>query len=368
MNFVLLGYPDTERTAFFLKAAAELKIPVRFIEGPSFNNVFRRGPAFPSVGFSRCRRGPDSFGKSEELNFNFSQLQNSIVKVDPPLLNCYIGSMNSDMDRYINYLQKLEEVPGITLLNKSDAIQKTLDKFECKQRLLKAGIPITQALGSSDNISSEAQLKKIMIKKKIFSVFIKPRYGSGSAGIIAYRLNPGTKKSIIETSAMIKEGFLINTKKLRKIKDPAMIKSITNHVLRGGALVESWVPKSLYNGKAYDLRAVFQFGRLEYLVARQSRGPITNLHLNNDALAAENLNLDSSLMAELEVLCQRAALEFPGLNVAGFDILINKNGKPMIIEINGQGDLIYLDLFAENRIYKSQITAMKNLLLTRSKL
>ena len=344
MNLVLLGYPDTERSEYFLKAAGELGVKVRFVKGPSF-----------------ATEGEESCPAED---FDFSQLENSFAKVDPPLLNCHIESMNSVMGSYCGFLQKLSSVPGLRLLNSSDAIKDTLDKVVCKKKLQKAGLSVTPFLaGERDfaGIVSESQLKELMLKKKRYQVFVKPRFGSGSAGVIAYRLNPKTGKSIIETSASLKDGRLINTRKLRKISDPALVDGIISRVFGSGAIVETWIPKASYNGKTYDLRAVFQFGRIEYMVARKSGGPVTNLHLNNDALPVEDLALGPGFMAELETLCRKAALLFPGLNVAGFDILLEKEGrKPRIIEINGQGDLIYMDILAENRIYKAQIRAMKN--------
>ena len=54
---------------------------------------------------------------------------------------------------------------------------------------------------------------------------------------------------------------------------------------------------------------------------------------------------------------------FPNLNVAGFDILLEKNTKkPYIIEINSQGDLMYTDIFDNNMIYKNQILEMNKLI------
>jgi D-alanine-D-alanine ligase-like ATP-grasp enzyme len=101
---------------------------------------------------------------------------------------------------------------------------------------------------------------------------------------------------------------------------------------------------------------------MEFIVARQSHGAITNLHLNDSALAVNDLALSPSLLLEIESLCPKAVALFPGLNVAGLDILLKKHTMvPMIIEINGQGDLIYQDIFAENRIFKAQIRAMKSL-------
>ena len=50
---------------------------------------------------------------------------------------------------------------------------------------------------------------------------------------------------------------------------------------------------------------------------------------------------------------------FPKVNVAGLDVMLDKKtGKPRIIEINGQGDLLYQDIYGENRIYREQITKM----------
>lgn len=42
--------------------------------------------------------------------------------------------------------------------------------------------------------------------------------------------------------------------------------------------------------------------------------------------------------------------------MAGIDLLLEKGTmRPRIIEMNGQGDLIYRDIYGENRIYQEQI-------------
>ncbi len=51
---------------------------------------------------------------------------------------------------------------------------------------------------------------------------------------------------------------------------------------------------------------------------------------------------------------------YPGLASAGIDILLEKGSlKPRIIEMNGQGDLIYQDIFAGNVVYRHQAELMK---------
>ena len=67
------------------------------------------------------------------------------------------------------------------------------------------------------------------------------------------------------------------------------------------------------------------------------------------------LSITENQMAEIEKICRRAVSSFPGLSMAGIDLLLEKNsGKPYIIEMNGQGDLLYQDIYHENRIYREQ--------------
>ncbi|EPZ8049302.1 STM4014 family protein, partial [Salmonella enterica subsp. enterica] len=44
---------------------------------------------------------------------------------------------------------------------------------------------------------------------------------------------------------------------------------------------------------------------------------------------------------------------------AGIDVLLTTSLTPYIIEINGQGDLIYQDAQQNNLIYQTQIRAMR---------
>ena len=352
-SLILLGDPDTKRAKYFLKAADILGQPVTVIALPSFTHPEE----------TQCETDMET----ALTDFDFSRLQNHVVKVDPPPPASYpIDHVNTVTSRYHAFLLELQRVPGIRLLNSSDAIWNTMDKITCKQTLQRAGLPTTPALteadGSPVRLGSLAQLREIMTEKRIHQVFIKPRMGSGAAGVAAYRFNAGTGAAIMETSAVLFNNRLRNTKKLRKTGDSDEIAAIVNRLLAQDAIVESWVPKASHEGKTFDLRVVYQFGRPEFITARQSKGSITNLHLNDSALAVADLALSASQFSDLESLCHEAAALFPGLNVAGFDILLRQHTHdPMIIEINAQGDLIYQDIFAENRIYQAQIRAMKSL-------
>ena len=132
-----------------------------------------------------------------------------------------------------------------------------------------------------------------------------------------------------------------------------------NTILALDVMIERWYPKADFQGKSFDLRVVYQFGHIAHVVARGSKGPVTNLHLNNQEIDINELGLEQELMNEIETVCEDAVDLFPGLSMAGIDILIEKNSqKPYIIEVNGQGDLIYQDIYNDNRIYKEQIRRM----------
>jgi len=59
---------------------------------------------------------------------------------------------------------------------------------------------------------------------------------------------------------------------------------LLNRILSLCCIVERWYAKEEYQGYSYDLRAVVQEGDIDFLLARLSKGPITNLHLNNRPL------------------------------------------------------------------------------------
>lgn len=50
---------------------------------------------------------------------------------------------------------------------------------------------------------------------------------------------------------------------------------------------------------------------------------------------------------------------YPDVHIAGLDVLLTQNLTPYIIEINGQGDLIYQDTCEKNKIYQRQIQVMR---------
>lgn len=333
-KIILIGESDSKRTDYFLKAAKSLDISVNFYEWSEWNNNYIEG---------------------------------GVVKIDPPSFKEYnILSLSEKIQDYKNNLYELELLSKhkeIYFLNTPSDILQLLDKSACKKYLNKHNITVTDMI--TDNVNGYSELRELMLAKKVKSVFVKPLYGSGAAGIIALSLNPVTKKMLAYTAAVLDGDMLFQQKRIRKITDEKEIEKIVNAITSLDVIVERWYPKADLNGNPFDFRIVWQFGHIEYVVARKSSTPITNLHLNNGAVLLDEI-LESkeswnngNLLKDIEQLCKSAMILYPNTHVAGLDVMLDKkSGKPRIIEINGQGDLLYQDIYKDNLIYMNQIIHM----------
>lgn len=321
MELYLFGEKNSKRAAYFAKAAAAQNTRVQI------RNIADTDP---------CSIPP------------------SWVKIDP------ISYQNYDLERMeelvFQYQERLLALKKSThtFFNHPAALLSALDKLQCKRRLDAAKLTTTQMFDVT--ITDVPTLKQFMEGRYLPGVFIKPRYGSGAAGILAYRFHPKANREVLYTCAAIANGKLVNTRKLRRLDHSNEIRPILEKILAGQTLLERWHPKAKWKQESYDLRAIMQFGTLDFLIARRSSGPITNLQLNNKSMPYQELGLPESAVEQIKTLCQKAMRVFPGLSYAGIDILLAPDTlEPRIIEINGQGDLLYQDIRNDNLIYQNQI-------------
>ncbi len=281
------------------------------------------------------------------------------LKLDPPTFaQSDLSALPGFINEYLRRLDGLAALPGLRFLNHPQAIATVLDKQRTRAILARAGVPQPPAMPGE--AGSYEELLALMRQSGISRVFIKPRYGSGAAGVTAFAKGAGGREALY-SATRLQDGRLVNCSRIFKSENPRENAALLDFLLGPpgpGVVLERWVPKARAGALFYDLRVVRQFGRAFFMVARGSRGPITNLHLNDMALELKDANLSNSMLEQIENLCARAAALMPGLNCAGLDVLVpahaDEEAAPMIIEINGQGDLIYKDIFAENSIYKAQ--------------
>ncbi len=378
----LLGNPGTKRTLYLGRAAQQAGLPALLPEGRGGEGALLAVAGLLDwEGWPHCLPQPDGARK--------------FIKIDPPLWHSSSLDELEDLTRGYQHrlalLASMAQADNWEFLNHPDAIRALLDKRGCKETLARAGLPVTECLeggaGESivtfrggtafdENLASTGRGKRVgyalpspplgegkverlleaMEKRHMHQIFMKPLYGSGAAGVAAFRWQPKTGRMALYTCAMeTPGGGLANTKKLRCFTKKDEVVSLLGRILQLRCIIERWYAKAEYQGNPYDLRAVVQDGRLDFLLARLSRGPITNLHLNNHPMEASRLNLPEEVWASVSALCQKAMACFSGLRSAGIDILLEKGSRtPRIIEMNAQGDLLNQDIYHENLIYRHQ--------------
>lgn len=397
---VLLGSPGTKRTIYLEKGAEAEGISFRLLDWKKFPFRSADSPASPLRKDLVLKNDFRDDTALADPFWNETARENVFLKIDPPLWeSCCLDELNilaRDYEKKLQWLAELGKKRQITFLNKPEDILALLDKRACKRRLAEAGIPVTEELDgigravfpvaetldsvgqavlpvaeTLDGVGRANLLLGSMERRRIFQVFIKPVCGSGAAGAAAFRWQPRSGRMILYTCAMEnpETGRLVNTKRLRRFTDRKQVLSMIGRLLELGCIVERWYAKAEHNGFSYDLRAVVQDGRMDFILARLSSGPITNLHLNNHPLKGNDLGLPCHVMEDVEQLCIRAAGCYPELRSVGIDVLLEKGSlRPRIIELNGQGDLIYQDIYGQNRIYLHQAEMMKEWLYTERRI
>ncbi len=323
------GSEGYKRKFYFEKAAAEAGIPVSFYDWKDFGLLGSAGG-----------------------------MENSIVKIDAPEWeSCRLKELEELTGRYGERLLQLSRMPFGAFFNCPRDIAEALDKQKCKRRLAENGVPVTEMY--EETFSCGEELFGFMEERGIPQVFLKPMRGSGAAGVAALRYSPAKGRVALYTCGTLDRGGIVNTKRLYRLEGEDA-RAYLDRLLELECIVEKWYRKAVFQGYCYDLRVVVQDKRTDYILPRLSKGPITNLHLNNHSMEFGKLNLDKAVVENISEACARAAACYPGLKSMGMDVLLEKGSlMPRIIEINAQGDLLHRDAYGENRIYKRQIEIMK---------
>lgn len=342
---LLLGVEGEKRKIYFEKAVYEAGIDYEFCDWNNFLLLEKR-----------------------------KDLKHCIIKIDAPKWD---SSVLNDLDKLTNQYKKalfiLAEQPFGAYFNHPMDILELLDKRKCKQKLIQNNISVTKPIFQVFSTSDE--LLSFMSKNRLRQVFVKPVTGSGAAGVSALRFEPARNKIVLYTCVQLFKDKLVNTKKIHRLEQDKAVEFL-DVLLQLDCIVEKWHKKSscqsknndyLDNQYYFDLRVIVQNGTIDYILPRLSKGPITNLHLNNLSIHFNELNLKTSIVDELCDVCIRAAACYPRLNSIGLDVLIEKDSeKPYIIEMNSQGDLMHKDVYGDNKIYRKQIGLIKNIMQNSS--
>lgn len=214
----------------------------------------------------------------------------------------------------------------------ADTTRDMCDKLACRQVLAACSVPIPPGEEAPDTPTA---LRSRLDDLGWTSVFVKARWSSAAAGVVAWRR--GRSREVAWTPLTLREGRPAPMKRLTRHTDPAVIDAILAPLLADGAIVERWIPKVGADDGPFDLRFVVLDGRVVARVGRVGAGPITNLHLG-----ARRADPSDLLPASARMAAERAAVEaaaaFPGHRGLGVDVAVDARGRPWVLECNAWGD------------------------------
>lgn len=243
---------------------------------------------------------------------------------------------------YAGFADLLAALPADAhYLNPPGDLLAMADKYVCQQRLADAGSPVPERRGL---IGGYQDLRERLRDDRGGQVFVKARYGSSGAGVLAYRRHRDGREIAIGPAELVAGAGRVrvfNSLRQRRYTDAAQIARLVDAIAAQGAYLERWVPKPAVpgaRGRHYDIRVVALDGRPRQRIARSSQGPLTNLHLGNRRVALDAL-LDPAGMAVLDAAVAGAARAFPRSRMVGFDLIL-RGVRAWLLEANGFGDLL----------------------------
>lgn len=232
-------------------------------------------------------------------------------------------------------------------MNAPENIAAMFDKRNTYRILSEAGLPVPRRLAPPERVPDYEALREAMTSGRMYRVFIKLAAGSGACGVIAYQLNPVTGAESAVTTLGVEHyvsrpPLFYNMKKLAHYRDRPVIRQIVNYVLGHGAHIEQWIPKAAYRDGTFDIRQLVVRGEACHSIARVSRTPITNLHLDSERKSLTEIGLTPDVQASVRRCAERTLAVFSRSAVAGIDVLLSSGSfRPYVLDVNPFGDLLF---------------------------
>ena len=224
------------------------------------------------------------------------------------------------------------------LVNAPADILAMTDKLDCQQRLQAHGVPTARLLGP---VGGYDALRALLEAQGLDRVFIKARYGSSAAGVLAYRRNRRGDEQATTSAALVPSGRgprLFNVKRLRSYHRAAEVRAVVDGIAAQQAYAEAWLPKPRCGAGHFDVRVLALDGRAAHRVARIGERAMTNLHLDSRRGEVDALLLPEA-QRRLVAAAEQAAGAFRASRLVGLDIVVHQ-GEARVLEANAFGDLL----------------------------
>ena len=360
LRFIIVGNPENRRVQMFLQALAsmqsttELKLESQVI---SYEDLLLGRLRLIDFLTSQCVLRIESPGENavvERLLIARGAVEAQsdgcewIAAEDALRLDEDHGRVLFPRQLYLGFRSFLREIAslvancnGVCTVNAADDVVMMFDKAACRNRLIECGVPVPKSLTPPQNFE---QLRQSMQEASMPRVFVKLASGSSASGVVGlqigkHRLSATTSVELVRSGGEIK---LYNSLRLRTYYDAVEIAAIIDWLCRESVVVERWLPKATYNGMAFDLRVLVFPNGAQHVVVRQSRSPITNLHLGNSRGDWEQIKpLLVDALPRIETTCSKVSSAFPNSTCIAADVLISPNYQEHnVLELNAFGDLL----------------------------
>lgn len=232
---------------------------------------------------------------------------------------------------------RLAAVPGLHLINPVEEILRMVDKFTCQLALRDARADVPPLLGE---IAGYDDFDARFPAADAPRVFVKARYGSSAAGVIALERHRDGRVVATTSARSSDDGRVYNHLRVVRHTERSVVARLVDHVAAQGAYAERWIAKPRVPGSRelhHDLRVVAFRGMPRQRIARLSASPLTNLHLGN-ARSAPHWHGDAEAAA-IAAAGAGAASAFPHSHMIGLDVVV-RGAEAVVLEANAFGDLL----------------------------
>jgi glutathione synthase/RimK-type ligase-like ATP-grasp enzyme len=239
---------------------------------------------------------------------------------------------------FMSTLTRLERrLQGLRLFTPIEQIGRMCDKLACQRHLANNTIDVPALLGEVASLDAfEAQYPP----EDAPAVFIKSRYGSSAAGVVALRRHRDGRMRAYSSARIASDAALYSHLKISVYSQREAVRSLVDALAEQGAYAERWIAKPrapVASDANYDLRVVAFCGRPRQRIARISRSPMTNLHLGNRRSAPHWLS--ARQIDAIESAVSQAASAFASSLSIGFDVVLQAS-RACVLEANAFGDLL----------------------------
>ena len=219
-------------------------------------------------------------------------------------------------------------------------IALAFDKTASMARLNACGVPVPRQLGVVGGFDDLVEKMQAAATQR---VFLKMRFGSSAAAMIALMMSKSGRVCAYTTAEISASGDVYTTRRVAKLEQLSQVRELVNRLAPDGLHGEVWIPKAGVANHICDLRVITISGAPLFNVLRMSHHPMTNLHLGGKRGTVEQLQarLAPEDWRAMIKSCRKVAALFPATQALGIDVAIHANLRDhAVLEVNAFGDFV----------------------------